>query len=107
MLLFFCLKKSETARLFSPFFEQAVAIFGDGITNDIWFEEEYPIKLFLDAQGFSPALVESQTHGNCDNEMGQVYVNRILEEKGCFVKQESVHFSDHNVLCLYIKTCKE
>jgi len=74
------------------------ALLGD--VNWNYLEEEHDMKKFMIKKGFSQ-LIESPTHEK-GSLIDHVYVNEKLSENGCLALQESVHFSDHNLITLLV-----
>ena len=87
---------------YSSFFQIRELKIQNQFSLNLNFENENAVKSFLAKKGFSQ-LIENPTHDK-GHIIDHVYVNKELKEKGCFVTQESVHFSDHDMLSLYLKT---
>ena len=74
------------------------ALLGD--VNWNYLEDEHDMKEFMAKKGFAQ-LIENPTHEK-GSLIDHIYVNKKLNSKGCFAQQESVHFTDHDLISLYV-----
>lgn len=75
------------------------AVLGD--VNWNYNLKQHSMKNFMFEHDFCQ-LIETATHEQ-GNILDQIWVNSKLQQQGCFTSKESVHFSDHDIITLYIK----
>ena len=74
------------------------AILGDVNWN---YSEKHDMKDFMAKKNFSQ-LIKSPTREHGSTIIDHIYINKKLKERGCFEKQEPVHFSDHDLITLFV-----
>jgi len=72
------------------------ALLGD--VNWNYLEDNHDMKNFMIKKGFAQ-LIEKPTHEK-GALIDHIYVNKKLIGRGCFAQQESVHFTDHDLISL-------
>ena len=98
--------KEEVLRLLDECMdgEEAIAIMGD-VNWDYFGKPDHKMKDFMASKGFSQ-LIQEATHEK-GKTLDHIYVNQILKQRGCYASQQSVHYSDHDIVSLHVPNAKK